>query len=410
MNAKKGSARVCGIEGRVPGVCRDAPPYVGLESQMHLHFSFGRLRSQPSAPISARPPNLAPSIPISSHMADDPEPSPEVDPSHLEAAQADPAGDDSLPPAAAPVPEGDASSPSPPEPLSADVIPPPDAPPPDSEVKDESLPPSLGIIAPSPVTTAFGDMISSASSSVHPSRGPSRTPSPSSLPFVPPPPPPPIRRPPPPKRGILKPAKQPARGLLGSFIRPATLGGRLMDGATQANVNAGVGAVGTAVQQSGEKAGAFFSKAFGRISSVATGTLTGVATPAASQPPPPPPKSRNDPQSPSLPAPPPTLDPIPKTKLKKASFSLSHISVVYPISSVLPPYSEMTLASRDEVESASRKRREEEGGPEWWTERRLGELFEWALRVREEGVDEVVLRAVKVRLDSYRHRRDQSRC
>lgn len=376
-----------------------------------MHFSSGRLRSQPSAPISARPPNLAPSIPISSHMADDPEPSPEVDPSPLEGAQAE-AGDDSLQPAAAPTPEGDASSPSPPELSTADVVPPPDAPPSDSEVKEESSLPSLGIIAPSPMTTAFGDIVSSASSSVHPSRGPSRTPSPSSLPFVPPPPPPPIRRPPPPKKGILKPAKQPARGLLGSFIRPATLGGRLMDGATQANVNAGVGAVGTAVQQSGEKAGAFFSKAFGRISSVATGTLTGVATPAATQPPPPPPpKPRTDLQSsPLLPAPPPTLDPIPKTKLKKASFPLSHISVVYPISSVLPPYSEKTLASRDEVESASRKRREEEGGPEWWTERRLGELFEWALRIREEGVDEVVLRAVKVRLDPYRHRRDQSRC
>ena len=163
------------------------------------------------------------------------------------------------------------------------------------------------------------------------------------------------------------------------------------------------GAVGSVVQQGGERAGAFFSKAFGRLSSVAAGLpLPASVAPA---PPPKPPAPSNDgssssssavakPSSVTISA---TADDTGRPRLKKATFPLAHIAITYPFAASLPPASDQTTNSIAQVEADYARRQADEGGAEWWTEKRVGELFEWAVRIREEGMDEAVLRAIKVR-------------
>jgi hypothetical protein len=168
--------------------------------------------------------------------------------------------------------------------------------------------------------------------------------------------------------------------------------------------SSGQGAVGSVVQQGGERAGAFFSKAFGRLSSVAAGLPLPVAV-APAPPPKPPATSEGSsfagkPPSGTVPA---TADDASRPRLKKATFPLAHIAITYPFSAGLPPSSEQTATSIAQVEADYARRQTDEGGAEWWTEKRVGELFEWAVRVREEGMDEAVLRAVKVRRSPCDH-------
>lgn len=308
-------------------------------------------------------------------------------------------------------PARDGSPPPHPSPLTGNPGAEPETEPGRGQTADD-LPPAL-------TRSAFGDVLP-PSSTADASDGTARPPSPAAsspvlLGRLPPPPrpftppPPPLKRPLPPKKGILKPARPPARGLLGSLIRPSPTGAvsRLIgdssgagstSSASLSTVSSGAGVVGSVVQHGGERAGAFFSKAFGRLSSVAAGLpLPAGVTPAS--PLKAPTSSEGSlvagkSQSGTVSA---TADDSSQPRLKKATFPLAHIAITYPFSASLPPASEETTSSIAQVEAAYARRQADEGGAEWWTEKRVGELFEWAVRVREEGIDEAVLRAVKAR-------------
>lgn len=232
-------------------------------------------------------------------------------------------------------------------------------------------------------------------------------------PLVPVPP----RRPAAPKKGILKPPRTAQKTLFSSF-RPRELVGKLLGDVQDAprppptprereRDRLERERLGGATGQ----AGAFFSRALGRLSAAASGIEAGAAGALGSGSS----SSSLGPANPSsatpgsnatrdvspgrstssintystlLGAPPVGAShPEEAAPLKRASFLLSAISISYPISSSLPPCSAAVLQSIEDIEAEHRKKMAEEGGSAWWTAERLVQLYDRACKVREEKVD-----------------------
>lgn len=257
----------------------------------------------------------------------------------------------------------------------------------------------------------------------------------------------PRRRPPPPKKGILKPPRQTPKSVFGSF-RPRELVGSLGAKLLGADVEPRPPPTArererdrlASIQASaspGGQAGAFLSRAFGKLSAVAAGSVGGSGstgptassasggasavpggvartTSASSEPSAslihshsthnssspsisPQYSSEHQPYVPSASSSTPSAVLPGQTPLKRAAFVLHSISVTYPISSALPPYSPSVSQSIQEVENQQRKKLVEQGGWAWWTGPRLVELYERACRVREEQPIQRIIELLHVR-------------
>ncbi|KAL7417904.1 hypothetical protein BDY24DRAFT_437411 [Mrakia frigida] len=262
-------------------------------------------------------------------------------------------------------------------------------------------------------------------------------------PPLPPPPPPPVDaapsdpppialpklRPLPPKKGILKPPRPAQKSVFSSF-RPSQLVGKLLgDGEpprpppTARERERDRLAALAAQAQGTTQAGAFFSRALGRLSMAAGGvaadpssSFKGSNSSSSSAPPPsassswsprsavsaasasitsslPSSSSASNSNGSSTPTGPPATQV--ETPLKRASFLLSSVSITYPISSSLPPCSPSVSQSIQEIESNHVKKYKEEGGWEWWNGERLVELYERASKAREEKVDSRIRELLK---------------
>lgn len=219
---------------------------------------------------------------------------------------------------------------------------------------------------------------------------------------------PPLRRPDPPKKGILKPPKQAQKGVFASLIsrQPrdlvGSLGARLMgepapsstapSDSSDSKVNQQQKTGRNLAQGTSPTGGTFFSKAFGKLNIAASATLGNISSSSTASD-----ASAQSPASPTASSD--TTEPRgpePVLFLKRASFHLPSITITYPITSSLPPYSESVTKSIEQVETSYLAKLQEEEGWEFWSSQKLLDLYEKACRARDEGIDERIWRGLKV--------------